>query len=304
MMRTPPTGPKLPAPDHTHSEAPVAEGAVLPSAETVAGTIAALLATGSTLRGATVLLLDSGLPVRDVVLATILTAKRGSDPKASLKAMAEAGELFHYRDKPDEWLDPSGTQAEFQAMGIHPLSLAACAAHSASRFADIVEEILRSLGAEAPYRGFQGWRMDHRGWMRWGGAAFGARGTGPHAVPDCLPIGGTLVAGESPDTPAGTPFTLPGRLLSGGELTLRGLGGFTTTPPGLWVNGWLHLEACPDLVTLGPGLSASALMLRGCDRWDGRIPADATLDDVFTDRHPNGLSFWRWRKRHPNGERA
>jgi hypothetical protein len=83
------------------------------------------------------------------------------------------------------------------------------------------------------------------------------------------------------------------------------LGGTSVTalPEGFQVGHILRLTKTP-IATLPDGLGIGQdLFLWGCNHWDGRIPADATVGgDVYTPKYPNGLPLASWRTLHPMGE--
>jgi hypothetical protein len=78
----------------------------------------------------------------------------------------------------------------------------------------------------------------------------------------------------------------------------------TALPDGVRVAGWLDLRGS-GLVSLPAGLKVEVLDLHGCERWDGRIPADAKVSGkVYTDGHFKGILLRDWHRLHPNGERG
>jgi hypothetical protein len=101
-------------------------------------------------------------------------------------------------------------------------------------------------------------------------------GTGLQALPDGLVVRGYL---DLCDTP------------------------IASLPERLTVEGDLHLEWVPHLVTLPKGLKvANDLIIRGCPKWDGRIPDDAEVGNrIATDRHPVEISLPEWRRLHSGG---
>jgi hypothetical protein len=97
---------------------------------------------------------------------------------------------------------------------------------------------------------------------------------------------------------------LPAGFSVAGDLNLDGCEDLTSLPDGLAVRGTLWLTRT-ELVTLPQGLTlGNALDLRQCATWDGRIPEDTRIwNRVWTDRHPQGVTFREWRDLHPQGER-
>jgi hypothetical protein len=87
-------------------------------------------------------------------------------------------------------------------------------------------------------------------------------------------------------------FRVEGILDLGGCVRLRSL------PAGLVAGSGLFLNQCVRLRSLPPGLQVGGdLDLRGCDLWDGVIPAEARISgDVVTDAYPKGRKLAEWRR--------
>jgi hypothetical protein len=121
------------------------------------------------------------------------------------------------------------------------------------------------------------------------------KGSGVTALPKGLKVGRNLNL-------EGLRLTkLPDDLAVGHSLFLTS-SAIRTLPAGLALQGNLDLSFS-RIRTLPAGLKVKeSLFLLKCRAWDGRIPADADLGAVFTDRYPGGLPLAAWRLRHPEGE--
>ena len=273
--------------------------------------VLALLATGASVCEIASVFRETGVPAMEIITTMALVAQDGSlPPREAINIMQEAGcALFDLARNTPEW-DGMKAKTDLKALGVEPICLVSggmAASMPSTAWKNYADQTMRFVGGLPPNYGIDGWSVDGGGRLQWGGPLYAAHGRGPHAVPPCLPGGGSIhVGSRTLDERARVTFTLPDGLISGQDLALCGMAGFTSIPRGLWVAGDLLLEDCSDLETLGPAMTVSGgFQIYDCRRWDGRIPLDAKIGGkIFTPVHKTGTTLDQWRALHPHGELA
>jgi hypothetical protein len=111
----------------------------------------------------------------------------------------------------------------------------------------------------------------------------------PRALPRVMEVDGNLtIKGVA------HPFAMPDRLVVK-DLTVEACPGATSLPEALIANE-CSLRDLPGLVTLPEGLRLKKLTVKDCPHWDGRIPLEAEVAQVWEDS--SGRTEWVTRGQH------